>query len=111
MIRWINHSRGLYTLLEVDPKRLLLKATNTKSDFEPNPLKLVALAERFEDGEVDAPIVHRDREGIAFLNGRHKTVLAARLGFPTIGIAVLQKEVAFVQSFLGSSQCLRANKK
>ena len=111
MVRWILHSRGLYTLLEVDPKILLSKATNTNADFKPDPLKLVALTERFMDGEVDAPIVHRDQIGIAFLNGRHKAVLAARLGLPTIKIAVLKEEVAFIQSLLGSSHCLRANKK
>jgi len=103
LVRWINHSRRLYTLLEVDPKRLLSSATNTKSDFEPNPRKLATLVERFQDGEIDAPIVHRDREGIAFLSGRHRTVLAIRLGLPTIKIAVLREEIPFVQSFLGSS--------
>lgn len=103
MIRWILHSCDLYTLLEVDPKILLSKATNTKSDFEPNPLKLAALTKSFKDGKVDAPIVHRLRKGITFFDGRHKAVFAAKAGFPIIEIAVLKEEVAFVQSFLGSS--------
>lgn len=103
MIKWINRYHRWDVLLKVDPKRLLQVVENSKR-FNPNPRKLSRLSEGFRDGEVDAPIVRRSCcEGITFVDGRHRTVLAIKLGFPTIEIAVLSEELEFIRSYLKGS--------
>jgi len=79
---------------------LLRVATNTKSNFEPSSRKLSSLVKIFQDGKIDAPIVACGYRGIIFVDGRHRTFLAAKLGFSTIKIAVVPEEKIFIRSFL-----------
>ncbi len=102
MVNWINHYHRWYTLIEVDPKRLLQVADNTKSGFEPEKQKLDLLLEGFIDGEIDAPIVGRSYEGISFVDGRHRVTLAARFRLPAIKIAVLPSEKSYIEGILKS---------
>ena len=103
MIKWTNRYHRWDVLLRVDSKRLLQIADNTKS-FDPNLRKLSYLSDEFRYGKIDAPIVRRSCcEGITFVDGRHRAVLAVKLGFPTIDIAVLPKEAEFIRSYLKES--------
>lgn len=111
-IQWINPGPDWYVLLDVDPRKLLQAAGDTKH-FEPNPRRLTAVMERLsQGGKIDAPIVGRfwitsygvHHKGIGFTDGRHRTVAALRLGLPTIKIAVSPKEIEFVQSSIFKEQ-------
>lgn len=102
MIEWVNRYHRWYKLISVNPKTLLRKATNTGKDFEPSCRKINNLIEVFRRGQVDAPLVGCDPNGgVVFIDGRHRTVLAARLGFARIKVAVVPEELPFVENFLG----------
>lgn len=96
-MKWLNHYHRWYSLLEVDPKKLLRMAANTQSDFKPDARKLSRLAENFKAGSIDAPIVGYGSKGISFVDGRHRTFLAAKMGLKNIKIAVLPQELSLIR--------------
>ncbi len=103
MINWINHNRSPFVLIEVDPKRLLRIAENTR-DFTPKKEKIEHLLERFKESkEIEAPIVGRTfLGGVSFTDGRHRATLAARLRMTAIKIAVYPEERSYIERILKS---------
>lgn len=100
MVNWINHYHRWDTLIRVNPRKLLRVADNTKMGFRPNEKKLRQLIGIFSSGAIDAPVVKLSDKGLTFVDGRHRTILAARFRMATIKIAVPFTEKPVIKRIL-----------